>query len=76
MAYMMYNKIKIFLEAIMDKKALSNDLDKTLSKFNNQFEQLQNRGYSEDVQCAINELGTITQEALNGFKKAILSNLD
>lgn len=33
----------------MDKKALSNDLDKTLSKFNNQFEQLQNRGYSEDV---------------------------
>ena len=60
----------------MDKKALSNDLDKTLSKFNNQFEQLQNRGYSEDVQCAINELGTITQEAINGFKKAILSNLD
>lgn len=44
--------------------------------FEKDFEKIQYRGYSEDTQCAVNELGTITHNALVEFKNAILSELD
>lgn len=58
----------------MNKLSLNTDLDKAIKKYEKQFESLQSRGFEDDLQNVVNELGLMTLTALNDFKKAILEN--
>lgn len=60
----------------MNKSSLNSDLDIVIKNFEKKFETLQCRGYEEELQNAINELGGITLNTLKNFKKAILNNMD
>lgn len=56
----------------MNKIAVQASLDGAIQKFEKKFDSIQSRGYEEELQSAINELGGITLEALKDFRKAIL----
>lgn len=58
----------------MNKVLLNLDLDKAIKKYEKQFESMQSRGYEEELQGVVNELGLMTLNALNDFKNAILEN--
>lgn len=62
----------------MDKNSLSSGLDAAISQYKKDFESLQkNHAYcSEEVQSAVNALGSITLEALQNFKAVIIQNCD
>lgn len=60
----------------MNKHILKSELDAALKKFEAEFESLQSRGFEEETQCAINELGNITFKALKSFEKSIIDNMD
>lgn len=62
----------------MNKQALTSNLNSAIDKYKRDFKILQrNHSYCpEETQSAINSLGSITLEALEHFKTAILNNID
>lgn len=60
----------------MNKAILKHDLENNINDFKKRIEPIQARGYTEDYQCAINELSEITLQALTDFKDSILKSIN
>lgn len=62
----------------MSQTELKVRLDKAISTYQKEFENLQNTQsyYSEEIQHSVNTLGAITLKALKEFRAAILNSTD